>query len=49
MMASFDGRVVLRRGASGRDPEELGKRLAKELLEDGGAIALEGWAPEPAS
>jgi hydroxymethylbilane synthase len=44
MLASRDGRVVLRRRGTGRDPLELGLRLATELLEHGGR-ALDDWAP----
>lgn len=42
LIATGDGRVLLRRGASGSadDPEELGRRLAAELLHHGGAQLL---------
>jgi hydroxymethylbilane synthase len=44
MMASRDGRVVLRRRCSGPDPGELGRRLAADLLDHGG-WSLEDWEP----
>jgi hydroxymethylbilane synthase len=44
MVASRDGRIVLRRTARGTDPVELGRGLAGELLEHGGR-ALDDWAP----
>jgi hydroxymethylbilane synthase len=44
LLASRDGRIVLRRRATGGDPVELGWRLATELLEHGGR-ALDDWAP----
>ncbi len=47
MIASYDGRVVLRRSATGTDPEELGRRLAKELRDRAGGSSLDDWsAPE---
>lgn len=44
MVASRDGRVLLRRSATGDDPVALGRRLAAELLDRGGR-ALDDWAP----
>jgi hydroxymethylbilane synthase len=44
MVASRDGRIVLRRTARGTDPTELGARLAEDLLAHGGR-ALDDWAP----
>jgi len=44
MIASLDGHVVLRERASGDDPLELGRRLARRLLDDGGGSALLGDA-----
>jgi len=44
LLAGRDGRVVLRRRARGSDPGELGRRLAEELLENGGRT-LDDWAP----
>ena len=40
MIASLDGHVVLRETASGTDPEELGRGLARMLLDRGGGSAL---------
>jgi hydroxymethylbilane synthase len=44
ILASRDGRVVLRRTCTGDDPDELGRRLARDLLDHGGR-ALDDWAP----
>ncbi|MCL6104497.1 MAG: hydroxymethylbilane synthase [Actinobacteria bacterium] len=40
MLASLDGRVVIKRNASGQDPVELGTVLAKQLLDDCGEELL---------
>jgi hydroxymethylbilane synthase len=45
MLASRDGRIVLRRRLDGDDPVALGRRLARELLERGGRT-LDDWAPD---
>jgi hydroxymethylbilane synthase len=42
MLASRDGRILLRRSARGTDPVELGSRLAGELLARGGRV-LDDW------
>jgi hydroxymethylbilane synthase len=44
ILASRDGRTVLRRSCRGDDPVELGRRLARDLLDHGGR-ALDDWAP----
>jgi hydroxymethylbilane synthase len=44
MIASYDGRVVLRRSATGTDPEELGRRLAGELRDRAGGSSLDEWS-----
>ncbi len=44
MLASRDGRILLRRRATGGDPVELGRRLASDLLDRGGR-ALDDWVP----
>ena len=44
MVATHDGRIVLRRSAEGSDPSELGRRLARELLDEGGGSSLDEWA-----
>jgi hydroxymethylbilane synthase len=44
MIATYDGRIVLRRSAQGSDPSELGRRLARELLDEGGGSSLDEWA-----
>lgn len=44
MLASDDGRVVLRHHASGDDPEALGRAVAHYLLDDAGGFALGEWA-----
>jgi hydroxymethylbilane synthase len=44
MLASRDGRVLLRRRATGGDPVELGRRLASDLLDHGGRV-LDDWSP----
>ncbi|HUY63906.1 MAG TPA: hydroxymethylbilane synthase [Acidimicrobiales bacterium] len=48
MLASADGRVMLRSSASGDDPEALGASLAGHLLDGAGGRSLGDWAP-PAS
>jgi hydroxymethylbilane synthase len=42
VLASLDGRIVLRCGGVGDDPVELGTRVAEELLERGGRWLIEG-------
>ncbi len=44
MVASGDGRIVLRRSATGSDPEALGRRLAEDLVLRAGATTIEEWA-----
>jgi hydroxymethylbilane synthase len=44
LLASRDGRIVLRRTVSGSDPAELGRRLAADLLDHGG-LGLDDWGP----
>jgi len=45
VMASRDGRVLVRHAQSGpaRDPSDLGRRLARELLDERGGRSLEDW------
>jgi hydroxymethylbilane synthase len=43
LLASRDGRVLLRRRVRGSDPVELGRRLAADLLAHGGT-ALDDWS-----
>ncbi|MBW3614344.1 MAG: hydroxymethylbilane synthase [Actinobacteria bacterium] len=40
LLASYDGRIVLRRSITGPDPAALGARLAAELLDGAGGRAL---------
>ncbi|MGH9078720.1 MAG: hydroxymethylbilane synthase [Acidimicrobiales bacterium] len=47
MIASGDGRVVLRHTRSGTDPEALGREVARYLLEDAGGRDLGEWVPAP--
>ena len=45
MIATGDGRVVLRHRDEGDDPDDLGRRVARHLLDDaGGAMLLDGVA-----
>ena len=44
MIASYDGRIVLRRSSKGSDPQELGRRLASELLSVAGGSVLDEWS-----
>jgi hydroxymethylbilane synthase len=44
MIATHDGRIVLRRSATGSDPEELGRRVAAELLGEAGGSSLDEWS-----
>jgi hydroxymethylbilane synthase len=43
MLASEDGRVVLRHTARGDDPEQLGRDLARYVLDDCGGTSLGPW------
>jgi hydroxymethylbilane synthase len=45
MMASADGRIVLRSTRAGDDPGALGRAVARYLLDEAGGCALDGWAP----
>ncbi len=48
MVASGDGRVLVRAALAGDDPETLGRELARHLMEDcGGAAVLEAVTPAP--
>lgn len=48
LIASLDGRVLLRRRRSGPDPEELGRELARDLRDRcGGAEVLSGSGGAP--
>jgi hydroxymethylbilane synthase len=40
MIATLDGRVMLRDSDEGDDPVELGRRLARQLLDDAGGASL---------
>ena len=46
MLASRDGHVLLRRRLSGDNPEDVGRRLASELLNQGGGELLADWRVE---
>jgi len=46
LVASGDGRVLLRTERRGADPEVLGREAAVELLNERGGRSLEGWASE---
>jgi hydroxymethylbilane synthase len=43
ILASEDGRVVLRQSARGKDPERLGRDVARYLLDDCGGASLGYW------
>jgi len=43
MLATLDGRVVLRTHETGEDPRALGAALATRLLDDCGGSAIDGW------
>ncbi len=43
VLASDDGRVVLRHTARGNDPEQLGRDVARYLLDDCGGTSLGPW------
>jgi len=45
MVASDDGRVVLRHRAAGARPAELGRAVARYLLDEAGADGLGEWGP----
>lgn len=44
-LATADGRRVMRRSDEGLDPEELGQRVARDLLNAGGRAILESTGP----
>ncbi|MDA8309088.1 MAG: hydroxymethylbilane synthase [Actinomycetota bacterium] len=46
MLASGDGRVVVRSHIAGEDPETLGRSLARLLVQDRGASSLAEWEHE---
>jgi hydroxymethylbilane synthase len=46
MMASRDGHVVLRRSCEGHDPDDLGRTVARALLDDAGGSWLGDWNEE---
>ena len=43
LLASGDGRVVVRAHRTGDDPEALGRALARQVLEECGGSGIEGW------
>jgi hydroxymethylbilane synthase len=45
MLASDDGRIVLRHRQEGTDPDQLGRTVARYLLEEAGGADLGAWAP----
>lgn len=47
LIASGDGRVVVRGEVEGDDPETLGTVLATTLVEDRGGSSIEGWQAGP--
>jgi hydroxymethylbilane synthase len=46
MVASGDGRILVRACLEGDDPEALGHELARHLMEDCGGSVIEGWGME---
>jgi hydroxymethylbilane synthase len=47
MIASADGRVVLRHAQAGTDPEAVGREVARYLLDDAGGRDLGEWGVAP--
>jgi hydroxymethylbilane synthase len=47
LMASGDGVVALRHSLTGGVPEDLGRAVARYLLDEAGGRALGDWAPPP--
>jgi len=47
LVASGDGRVVIRMTRSGTDPDEVGRAVAEALLVDGGGSGLDGIGRAP--
>jgi hypothetical protein len=45
LVASGDGRVVIRMTRSGIDPEEVGAAVARAILFEGGGSDLDGFDP----
>ena len=48
MLASGDGAVVLRHERTGDAPDDLGRSVARYLLDDAGGSDLGEWSPSPA-
>ncbi len=46
LLASGDGRIVVRAALTGDEPDALGRELARHLLEDCGGRSVEGWVVE---
>lgn len=47
MVASGDGRVVIRVGQGGDEPTDLGRSLARRLMNEAGGSSIEGWDAVP--
>jgi hydroxymethylbilane synthase len=47
LLASADGRIVLRHSCSGADPVVVGGEVARYLLDDAGGRDLGEWVPAP--
>jgi hypothetical protein len=45
MLASGDGLVVLRHGCTGDGPDQLGRAVARYLLDSAGGYDLGDWGP----
>jgi hydroxymethylbilane synthase len=45
LLASDDGRIVLRHRQEGTDPDVLGRTVARYLLEEAGGADLGAWSP----
>ncbi len=45
LLASGDGRILVRAHQNGEDPQELGCRVARGLLDECGGSLIEGWGP----
>lgn len=47
LLASGDGRVIVRGSSDGEDPQLLGEALARTLVDGRGGSSIEGWEPPP--
>jgi len=49
LVATGDGRVMVRAHLSGTDPLALGRTLGRQLIDEYGGSLIEEWSPVPAT